>query len=169
MSRYAIADEESFRKRVIEQALQSSPCSVKACEKRIRTMEKRIAELDFTLRKLYEDSALGRMTEERFDKLSAAYEQEQSDLKAALANEQSELDRVHKQADRTEQFLALARKYRNCTEIADDMIRAFVEKIVVHKTVRSATGQKTRQIEVHLSFIGQFILPKEAQEVDGEQ
>ena len=55
MSRYAIADEESFRKRVMEQALQSSSCSVKACEKRIRTMEKRIAELDFTLRKRYED------------------------------------------------------------------------------------------------------------------
>ena len=77
--------------------------------------------------------------------------------------------RVRKQADRTDQFRALARKYRDCTEITDDMIRAFVEKIVVHKTVRSATGQKTRQIEVHLSFIGQFILPKEAQEVDGEQ
>ena len=77
--------------------------------------------------------------------------------------------RVRKQADRTDQFLALARKYRDCTEITDDMIRAFVEKIVVHKTVRSATGQKTRQIEVHLSFIGQFIFPKEAQEVDGEQ
>ena len=169
VSRYAIADEESFRKRVMEQALQSSSCSVKACEKRIRTMEKRIAELDFTLRKLYEDSALGRMTEERFDKLSATYEQEQSDLKAAVANEQSELDRVRKQADRTEQFLALARKYRDCTEITDDMIRAFVEKIVVHKTARSATGQKTRQIEVHLSFIGQFVLPQEAPEVDGEQ
>ena len=42
------------------------------------------------------------------------------------------------------------------------MIRAFVEKIVVHKTVRSADGQKTRQIEVHLSFIGQFVLPPEA-------
>lgn len=161
VSRYAIADEESFRKRVMVQALQSSSCSVKACEKRIRTMEKRIAELDFTLRKLYEDSALGRMTEERFDKLSAAYEQEQSELKAALANEQSEFDRLRKQADRTEQFLALARKYRDCTEITDDMIRAFVEKIVVHKTVRSATGQKTRHIEVHLSFIGQFVLPPE--------
>ena len=49
------------------------------------------------------------------------------------------------------------------------MIRAFVEKIVVHKTIRSAAGQKTRQIEVHLSFIGQFVLPQKAQEVDGEQ
>ncbi|MGN0662061.1 MAG: DUF4368 domain-containing protein, partial [Faecalibacterium sp.] len=63
-----------------------------------------------------------------------------------------------------EQFLALARKYRDCTEITDDMIRAFVEKIVVYKTVRSADGQKTRQIEVHLSFIGQFVLLPEARE-----
>ena len=52
-------------------------------------------------------------------------------------------------------------KYRDCTEITDDMIRAFVERIIVHKTIRSAAGQKTRQSEVHLSFIGQFVLPPE--------
>ena len=59
--------------------------------------------------------------------------------------------------------------YRDCAEITDDMIRAFVEKIVIHKTVRSADGQKTRQIEVHLSFIGQFVLPPEAREPGDEQ
>ena len=125
--------------------------------------------MEHLLKKLYEDYALGRITETRFEKLSASYEQEEAQLKENLITGKAQLAEAQKQADRTEQFLALARKYRDCTEITDDMIRAFVEKIVVHKTVRSATGQKTRQIEVHLSFIGQFIFPKEAQAVDGEQ
>ena len=169
VSRYAITDEDGFRRTLAKQAQQAQPDSQKRISRQIRAREKRIAELEHLLKKLYEDYALGRITETRFEKLSASYEQEEAQLKEILSTEQAQLAEAQKEADRTEQFLALARKYRDRTEITDDMIRAIVEKIVVHKTVRSADGQKTRQIEVHLSFIGQFVLPQEAQEVDGEQ
>ena len=169
VSRYAITDEERFRRTLAKQAQQVQPDLQKRISRQIRAREKRIAELEHLLKKLYEDYALGRITETRFEKLSASYEQEEAQLKESLITEKAQLAEAQKEADRTEQFLALARKYRDCTEITDDMIRAFVEKIVVHKTVRSAAGQKTRQIEVHLSFIGQFVLPQKAQEVDGEQ
>lgn len=169
VSRFAITDEEGFRRTLAKQAQQAQPDLQKRISRQIRAREKRIAGLEHLLKKLYEDYALGRITETRFEKLSASYEQEEAQLKESLITEKAQLAEAQKEADRTEHFLALTRKYRDCTEITDDMIRAFVEKIVVHKTVRSAHGQKTRQIEVHLSFIGQFVLPKEAQEVDGEQ
>ncbi len=159
VSRYAITDEDGFRRMLAKQAQQAQPDLQKRISRQIRAKEKRIAELEHLLKKLYEDYALGRITETRFEKLSASYEQEEEGLKESLITEKAQLAEAQKEADRTEQFLALAREYRDCTEITDDMIRAFVEKIVVHKTVRSAAGQKTRQIEVHLSFIGQFVLP----------
>ena len=169
VSRYAITDEDGFRRMLAKQAQQAQPDLQKRISRQIRAKEKRIAELEHLLKKLYEDYALGRITETRFEKLSASYEQEEEELKKSLITEKAQLAEAQKEADRIEQFLALARKYRDCTEITDDMIRTFVEKIVVHKTVRSAAGQKMRQIEVHLSFIGQFVLPQKAQEVDGEQ
>ena len=169
VSRYAVTDEEGFRRALAKQAQQAQPDLQKQIRRQIHAREKRIAELEHLLKKLYEDYALGRITETRFEKLSASYEQGEEELKESLITEKAQLAEAQKEADRTEQFLALARKYRDCAEITDDMIRAFVEKIVVHKTVRSADGQKTRQIEVHLSFIGQFVLPQEAQAVDGEQ
>lgn len=104
-------------------------------------------------------SGLLHLTEDRFDKLANAYEQEESELNQSLTAYQAQLDEVQADADRTEQFLALAKKYRDCTELTDDMIRAFVDKIVVHRTIRPAPGQRTRQIEVHLNFIGQFSIP----------
>ena len=159
VSRYAITDEEGFRRALAKQAQQVQPDLQKRISRQIRAREKRIAELEHLLKKLYEDYALGRITETRFERLSASYEQEEAQLKESLITEKAQLAEAQKEADRTEQFLALARKYRDCTEITDDMIRAFVEKIVIRKTVRSADGQKTRQIEVHLSFIGQFVLP----------
>ena len=169
VSRYAVTDEEGFRRALAKQAQQAQPDLQKQIRRQIHAREKRIAELEHLLKKLYEDYALGRITETRFEKLSASYEQGEEELKESLITEKAQLAEAQKEADRTEQFLALARKYRDCAEITDDMIRAFVEKIVVHKTVRSADGQKTRQIEVHLSFIGQFVLPQEVPEVDGEQ
>ena len=169
VSRYAMADEECFRNLVMEQARLSSFNSTKALEKRIRSMEKRIAELDYMLKKLYEDSALGRMTEERFEKLAAAYEQEQRDLKEKLSAEQAELQETRMKADCTDRFLALAKRYCDCTEVTDEMIRAFIQKIVVHPTIRDASGQKKRQIEVHLNFIGQFVVPSEVREQENEQ
>lgn len=159
----AITDEDGFRRTLAKQAQQSQPDLQKRINRQIRAREKRIAELEHLLKKLYEDYALERITETRFEKFSASYEQEEAQLKEILITEKAQLAEAQKEDDRTEHFLALARKYRDCTEITDDMIRAFVEKIVVHKTVRSAAGQKTRQIEVHLSFIGQFVLPLEAQ------
>ena len=117
----------------------------------------------------HEDSALGRMTEKRFEKLAAAYEQEQRDLKEKLSTEQAELQETRMKADCTDRFLALAKRYRDCTEVTDEMIRAFIQKIVVHPTIRDANGQKKRQIEVYLNFIGPLVVPPEGREREDEQ
>lgn len=94
----------------------------------------------------------------------ASYEEEEATLRESLATDQEHICEAQSETDRTEQFLALAKKYRDCTEVTDEMIRAFVDKIVVHRTIRPAPGQRTRQIDVHLNFIGQFSIPAEGME-----
>ena len=168
VNRYAITDEEDFRRRLVRKAAAYQPDDRKQLAKRIRDKEKRIARLEHLLKKLYEDYALGHIPEERFDKLSAQYEQEEATLKAELADDQARLNEVQTASAQTDKYLALARKYRDCTELTDDMIHAFVEKIVVHKTIRPAKGQSTRQIEVHMNYIGQFPIPTEGMENENE-
>ena len=82
VNRYAIADEEGFRCRLAQQAAAYQPDDRKQLVKAIREKEKCIARLEHLLKKLYEDYALGHIPEERFDKLSAQYEQEEAMLKA---------------------------------------------------------------------------------------
>ena len=168
VNRYAIADEEGFRRRLAQEAATYQPDDRKQLTKQIREKEKHIARLEHLLKKLYEDYALGHIPEERFDKLSAQYEQEEAALKAELADDQARLNEVQTASAQTDKYLALARKYRDCTEVTDDMILAFVEKIVVHKTIRPAKGQSTRQIEVHMNYIGQFPIPTEGMENENE-
>ena len=168
VNRYAIADEEGFRRRLAREAATYQPDDRKQLAKAIREKEKHIARLEHLLKKLYEDYALGHIPEERFDRLSAQYEQEEATLKVELADDQVRLNEVQTASAQTDKYLALARKYRDCAEVTDDMILAFVEKIVVYRTIRPAKGQRTRQIEVHLNYIGQFPIPTEGMENENE-
>ena len=168
VNRYAIADEDGFRRRLAREAATYQPDDRKQLAKHIREKEKHIARLEHLLKKLYEDYALGHIPEERFDRLSAQYEQEEATLKAELEDDQARLNEVQTTSAQTDKYLALARKYRDCTEVTDDMILAFVEKIVVYRTIRPAKGQRTRQIEVHLNYIGQFPIPTEGMENENE-
>lgn len=162
VSRYALRDEAGFRRQLETAAQHQQPGAIAVIQKSIRRMERRIAELDHLLKKLYEDYALDRITDARFEKLSPEYEQEQAELLQTLQHEKEKLVELQTHADRTEQFLALAKKYRDADELTDDMIKAFIDKIVVHHTERDEEGEASRCIEIHFSFIGSFDIPPEA-------
>lgn len=164
VNRYAIKDEAAFRCRVEQEALTWEPEEKKALSKHIREKEKKIARLDHLLKKLYEDYALGRIPEERFDLLSNQYEQEESELKTELTEDQARLNAAQTSTKQADKYLALAHKYRDCTELTDEMIRAFVEKIVVYKSIKPEKGRRIRQIDVHLNYIGSFHVPADGTE-----
>lgn len=85
-----MTDEDRFRRILAKQVQQSQPDLHMWISRQIRAREKRIAELEHLQKKLYEDYALGRITETRFGKLSASYEQEE----AELADARKEVDRT---------------------------------------------------------------------------
>ena len=47
-----------------------------------------------------------------------------------------------------------SKRYRDCKELTDEMIQAFVEKIMVHPATKDAHGKRQREIEIYLKFIG---------------
>ena len=59
---------------------------------------------------------------------------------------------------RVEQFLELAKKYTDFSELTTPMINEFIEKIIVHAPER-IDGERVQKVEIHLRFIGQFELP----------
>ena len=161
VSRYALEHEADFTERLQRQLQLGQPDQMKKLKRSIMVKTNRIAEIDRLLRKLYEDYVLGRIPETRYDALSAEYEREQAAVEAALAGEKRMADARRTGSERIEQFMALAAKYRDCTEYSDEVLRQFVEKVVVHETQRDADGERSREIEVYLSFIGKFSVPAE--------
>lgn len=72
----AAIDEDALRELLRKMKQLDTTNEQKELTKAVRKAEKRIAELDHLLKKLYEDYALGHISEERLDKLSVGYETE---------------------------------------------------------------------------------------------
>ncbi len=76
--------------------------------------------------------AIGRITDERFDTLLAEYEAEQKTLVTSVSDAESHLSSFEEDTDRAAQFLSLAKKYTDFSELTTPMINEFIEKIIVH-------------------------------------
>ena len=132
----------------------------------LKHQEKRYAELDILLKKVYEDNALGRLPDKRYEMLSAGYEKEQAELEQSIKACREQLTQYDEDTDRTEEFLALVHKYTDITELTPVIINEFVDKILVHKAEK-IDGERVMEIEIYLNFIGKVELP--AQELKEEE
>lgn len=154
ISQFAISDEVAFRQAVEGAAAQEQKAQIDVLQKQLACQERRCNELERLLAKLYEDYALQRIPEARFEALTAAYEAEQSQLALQQTAEREQLATLQASTQKVDHFLQLAKRYRDCKELTDEMIQAFVEKIMVHPATKDVHGKRQREIEIYLKFIG---------------
>ncbi len=157
----AIQDRAAFLRRVREASALKQTADAVALQQRITKMQKRIDELDRLSVRLYEDYALERLPLKRYEQIAARYEAEQNDCRQALAAAKEALNAYAEDTDRAEQFLFLAKQYTDFSRLTNEMILAFVEKIVVHGAERTGSG-KRQTVEIHLKHIGRVELPEQA-------
>ena len=158
VSTFAISNQEAFMEKVRSASQLQQAEAAKDAKRKLSKDKKRIAELDTIIKKLYESFAVGRITDERFDRLLADYEAEQKALQTAVAEAEEKLSAFAEDTARVEQFLELAKKYTDFSELTTPMINEFIEKIIVHAPER-IDGDRVQEVEIHLRFIGQFELP----------
>ena len=132
--------------------------AAKEAKRKLSKSKKRIAELDAIIKKLYESFAIGRITDERFDTLLAEYEAEQKSLQISAAEAEQQVSAFEEDTGRAAQFLALAKKYTDFSELTTPMINEFIDKIIVHAPEK-IDGDRVQEVEIYLKFIGRFELP----------
>ena len=136
VSTFAISNQAAFMEKVRSASPLRQAEAAKDAKRKLNKDKKRIAELDTIIKKLYESFAVGRITDERFDSLLADYEAEQKALQTSVAEAEEKLSAFAEDTARVEQFLELARKYTDFSELTTPMINEFIEKIIVHAPER---------------------------------
>ena len=127
---------------------------IRRLEKEKAAMQKRKAELDAIFKKLYEDSVLGRITAEQFQLLSASYTDEQAKLTEALPQRESEIQRLKETVSNTAAFLDKAKRNTDIQALTPELLRLFIQKIVVHEKEVKWSKHAPQTVEIHYADIG---------------
>ena len=127
---------------------------IRGQEKELTAMRKRKMELDAIFKKLYEDSVLGRITTEQFQTLSGSYMEEQNQIAAGIPQKEADIQRLRETVSGTEDFLDKAKRYTDITELTPELLRLFIEKIVVHEKEVKWSKHAPQTVEIYYNGIG---------------
>ena len=152
------------------QTLQSSTESktkkeIKENLKEIETSEERIEKLDKIIESLYEDKVEGKISEERYLKMSDTYESEQSALKERVKTLKSEIEKAKEQDDKILDFMMLIHKYSSFEKLTPEILRSFIDKVIVHEKAK-VDGHYRQTVEIVYNFVGAIDRPIWGDELD---
>ena len=136
-------------------------------EKELAAMRKRKAELDAIFKKLYEDSVLSRITTEQFQMLSSSYTEEQNQIAAGIPQKEADIQRLRETMSGTDSFLDKAKRYTDITELTPELLRLFIEKIVVHEKEVKWSKHAPQTVEIYYNGIG--FIDKQHQDMESLQ
>ena len=132
--------------------------AAKSSRKQLAKNQKRIAELDTVISKLFEQNATGIIPDQRFEILLSGYEKEQSELKEQNAELQEKVDAFDSDSVRADKFIEIVKRHTDFEELTPTMILEFVDKILVYEADKSS-GERMQKVELYLNFIGKFDVP----------
>ena len=159
VSAYVREDEKEFIRIVRDAASAGQEQTAREQKKRRRQVEKRIAELDELIRKLYEGNATGKIPDKHFNRLLVEYDTEQSALEQEAAELKEGITAQAEDGMRAQRFVSLVRRYTSFDELTASMLNEFIEKVVIHEADKS-TGDRRQKVDVYFNFIGCFVPPK---------
>lgn len=127
---------------------------VKKIKVELQRIEKRLSEVSAIIKRLYEDLALGRINEERYDDMYYGLNEEEKELKNKQKTLQKELDKTSEVFQNVEKFIPLIRKYTDIQELNAYILNELIERIVVHEKTIGDDGKKTQKVEIYYKFVG---------------
>ena len=148
-------DQETFLKKLEQQSQAQFNKDNKRQQLQLQKDEHRSKEIDSIIQKLYEDNLLGKISDERFVKLSQSYEEEQKQLQTSISDLTEKLAKQQEDSLNISKFMARISKYTELPELTVEIVNELIDKIVIHKP----TGTKRNriiQIDIYYNFIGKL-------------
>lgn len=129
-------------------------------EKELNKMLARDKELDKLFERLYEDNVAGKITDERFSRMGASYEKEQSELAQRIKESKAELDKYSGKAMTADIFISLVRKYTRARKLTPRMLNELIQRIEVHQAEK-VNSVYVQRLTIHYNCVGTLEIPQE--------
>lgn len=158
VTQFARDYEDEFVKIVVSEKYKLIQLAQERNKKELGRIVGRQGELELLFTRLYEDRTLGTLSESVFLKMSKKYTEEQAELDAKIAALQKTVDSDTAHQMDVDRFLKMVRKYTAINELTPEVLRHFIDKIVVHHHEKTKEG-KTQKVEFYFNFIGKVDIP----------
>ena len=159
IAEYSKNDRAEFIRTVQETQAAQQTADISKKRKRLAAAQKRAGELERLICKIYEDNALGKLPDARYEALDAQYAKEQDALNAEITELEKAVTGYEQSRKSAEKFIALIDKYENFDTLTNTMLNEFVEKILVHERARKGSQETTQEVEIYFNFVGRYIPP----------
>ena len=160
LTKYAGLYEDDFLKEVIGHSRQAEETERRVKEKELKSLLARDDELDGLFERIYEDNVSGKLSDDRFAKMSRRYEEEQKELSEKIKKLRSEIEKQSSRATSTDMFVSIVRKYTRARKLTPRMLNELVEKIEVYNAEK-IDGEWVQRLRIHYNCVGEMNIPNE--------
>lgn len=158
LTKFASRYEDDFVKAVMGSTQERTELDRKLLKKELSVLQARDKELDGLFERIYEDNVSGKLSDERFAKMSRRYEDEQREISEKMKLLGSELDKLGSKAMTSDAFLSIVRKYTRAKKLTPRMLNELIEKIEVHQAEK-IDGVWEQKLTIHYNCVGAIFIP----------
>ena len=161
VSKYVIENEAEFVAQLKAVWNESRSRSAANGQQELDEAKARMAELDARIQQLYDSAISGLLPERQAQRMIQQYDEEQLVLEKRVEELQGQIQQEEVEQLDTSRFIALVNRYRNCGELTDTMLYAFIDRVEVHQATGGRTVYRQQNIDIHFNFIGSYYPPVE--------
>jgi Site-specific recombinases, DNA invertase Pin homologs len=154
-------NEKAFALQIMETNEAEQKREITTHERIVIQKRKRFEELDKIFERIYEDNIVGKLSDERFVKMSAKYEQEQRDLKNEIVNLETLILTSESRLGNVDHFIKLVREYSEVETLSQGMVNAMIDRIIVHEPTVAYGSNRTQEVEIFFTGVGKVDMPQE--------
>ena len=159
MAHFLLCDEQYFAELLIKKNKTALANEQRANEEALHKAELRLETVIRLYEKLYEDNAVGKVSDEWFSELSHKYEVERMELKSKIHTLKAAMSESHQQKTECEKFIQTVKQFMQMQKLTAPLLRELIDHIDVFET--EGTGKnRTQRIVIYYRFIGYIAIPE---------
>lgn len=101
---------------------------------------------------------MGKISDDRFAKLSVKYEDEQKAVNEKINNLKDEISNGKSKNVSTDMFIATVQKYTRAKKLTPQMLNELIDKIEVYQSEK-IDGKTVQRLKIHYTCIGTLEIP----------
>jgi hypothetical protein len=144
-------DTEAYIKSLLESISEDNLTQIKS---EVTKAKNRLSDIGKITKKMFEQSALGAISDEQFSELTADYTKESAELRAKINSLNDKIAKNGELTNGAEAFSKIIGKYENVETLTAELVGDFIDKIVVFEATGARTKNREQRIDIYYRYIG---------------